>query len=522
MTKRVLFSAWASVPTAVASLLSYEAERRMIEGTVLLKANTAEARRAVSARFNYVNRESGPAGMSTLALFWPHPGLAPVGDPLAVARSLGRRVTREEVVYAWSDSLDIDELEPAEFAWHAFFAAPGALPDGVARAVEIAAALEARGGSVNDDSVSDEWEGDDSVRRGLSAHVELALHAMNEPRTSHDQLAQLAAHAPGNIAWRALGRVRIDGDATTDAGHWRAAARLANGVRSMFNRIEPMLLMDQLYGSSQTFWQVVLEYCADGNLQSVLDEYVFQLRSESAGNPVDDALLESIATRAAEALTLRPSRYQAQDPRRQLAPIPFTARFALRYGGRTDAVDSARQPEIRNAFNSPFWPFVLASTSVGQEGIDFHWWSHSVVHWNLPSNPVDFEQREGRVNRFAGHAVRKNVADAHWEDVLVSEQSNPWAIAFDAAIGAQPELGEFAPWWIYRGRARLERTLVAFPLSRDLAKYERLRTDLTLYRLTLGQPRQEDMVEILRRRGVDGQEVPMLDLRPPKRSPETD
>ena len=65
-------------------------------------------------------------------------------------------------------------------------------------------------------------------------------------------------------------------------------------------------------------------------------------------------------------------------------------------------------------------PFVLASTSVVQEGIDFHWWSHSVIHWNLPSNPVDFEQREGRVNRFAGHAVRKNVAESRRADVLAA------------------------------------------------------------------------------------------------------
>ena len=28
--------------------------------------------------------------------------------------------------------------------------------------------------------------------------------------------------------------------------------------------------------------------------------------------------------------------------------------------------------------------------------------------WNLLSNPVDFEQREGRVHRFMGHAERKN------------------------------------------------------------------------------------------------------------------
>ncbi len=51
----------------------------------------------------------------------------------------------------------------------------------------------------------------------------------------------------------------------------------------------------------------------------------------------------------------------------------------------------------------------LATTSVGQEGLDFHLYSHAILHWNLPSNPVDLEQREGRVHRFKGHAVRKNL-----------------------------------------------------------------------------------------------------------------
>lgn len=65
---------------------------------------------------------------------------------------------------------------------------------------------------------------------------------------------------------------------------------------------------------------------------------------------------------------------------------------------------------MRNAFNSPFRPFVLATTSVGQEGLDFHLYSRKVVHWNLPSNPIDLEQREGRINRYMCHAIRQNVA----------------------------------------------------------------------------------------------------------------
>jgi hypothetical protein len=228
----------------------------------------------------------------------------------------------------------------------------------------------------------------------------------------------------------------------------------------------------------------------------------------------------ALAVRAVTAIALRPSTYQARDLAADGDHISFSARFALRYGGKTQNEESARQPEIRNAFNSPFWPFVLASTSVGQEGIDFHWWSHAVVHWNVPSNPVDFEQREGRVNRFAGHAVRKNIAAAHSADVMASADLNPWRAAFNAAIESREDLGEFSPFWVYPGDAKIERQLVSFPLSRDLAKIDRMKEALTLYRFTLGQPRQEDMLEILKRRGVDGAALPMLDLSPPKSSAE--
>ena len=86
-----------------------------------------------------------------------------------------------------------------------------------------------------------------------------------------------------------------------------------------------------------------------------------------------------------------------------------------------------REGQVRAAFNSPFWPFVLASTSVGQEGLDFHLYSHAVVHWNLPANPVDLEQREGRVHRYKGHAVRTNVAAAYGARPEVVAADDPWA-----------------------------------------------------------------------------------------------
>ena len=63
----------------------------------------------------------------------------------------------------------------------------------------------------------------------------------------------------------------------------------------------------------------------------------------------------------------------------------------------------------------------------------------------------------------------------------------------------------------------MERQIITYPLSRDIEKVERLKDALTLYRLTLGQPRQQDMLEMMQRRGVNPSQVAKLDLSPPMR-----
>lgn len=406
---------------------------------------------------------------------------------------------------------DVDEGARIEEPWEAFFVWPGSWPAGAHRRSDVAAYWLVGGGDTTKN------EGDAESGIAIRQHAKLALDQPASPRW-HQDLALLALYSPGNVAYRALARVCDEIDQDLRTALWHTAARLANGLRALFNRMDVMYLLDQLHGREQPYWRRVIQYCADGNLQSVLDEYCFQLKLERGGSRIDAAALHQIADRAIEALTLRASHYTARAAGEGFEKVPITVRFALRYGSAAKDTESVRAPEVRNAFNSPFWPFVLASTSVGQEGIDFHWWSHAVVHWNLPSNPVDFEQREGRVNRFGGHAVRKNIASAHGRDALAAARDgqHPWQLAFAAAVDHE-ELGEFSPWWIYPGAARVERMVVHFPLSREDAQYERLRDSLTLYRMMLGQPRQEDMMELLRQRGVNESEVAQLDLRPPVR-----
>jgi hypothetical protein len=290
---------------------------------------------------------------------------------------------------------------------------------------------------------------------GLARHIAHALAVATAPRYAVAKdpvevigdLITIGAHGPGNIAWRALGRLLNNDSTVSDFGHWRAAAVIASGLRSTFNRAETMLLLDQL-NPDDVYWRAVLRYCAVGGLQATLDEYLHSLRSSKTDLPLTDDTLYDLAVTARNALSVRPSTLQAFDPSTPETPIKLPGRFALRYGGRgDDQAGSHRQSEVRNAFNSPFWPFVVATTSAGQEGIDFHTWCSAVVHWNTPANPVDFEQREGRVQRFGGHAVRRNVATAHRADALRSNSPDVWKAAYDAARMTSGDLGDFAPYW---------------------------------------------------------------------------
>ena len=174
----------------------------------------------------------------------------------------------------------------------------------------------------------------------------------------------------------------------------------------------------------------------------MLDEYAHIL-NESLGVTQKGAAekAEAIAREMSEALGVRASVNHAtdlsvRDGRLEMETFRLRNHFAVRFG-RGVAEDQAltREGQVRQAFNSPFWPFVLSSTSVGQEGLDFHQYSHAIVHWNLPSNPVDLEQREGRVHRYKGHAVRRNIAKQYGDRAEVAEANDPWEAAFELASG---------------------------------------------------------------------------------------
>lgn len=505
VTKQLIFSSWTATPTAIASLLSYEAERQLAAGSKRLTENTAEARRKLATALTYRVADGRAGAMSTLALFWPHPGLAAVADPLRLARRTPTAAPTGDEAVRWTlTQLGGADDEASSQPVADYFSWPGSLPTTLADrgSHALSRLIQGESASVDDDST-------ESTR--LDLHVDDALQAETDRRPSLE-LAELALNGPGCIAWRALSRLVGDTDTVTEAGLWTAAASLANDLRSLFNRVESNLLLEQLY-PGVVYWRAVLAYCSSGNLQAVLDEFLHHVRSSVGEESLNDESLARLAKDAGSVLSMRPSRYVAFDPSGSSTGISLGARFALRYGSTRGQTEDVRMPEVRAAFNSPFWPFVLTSTSVGQEGIDFHWWCHSVVHWNTPASPVDFEQREGRVNRFGGHAVRRNIALAHRKDVMRSELTDPWEAAYKAARAVEHGLGDFCPYWVYPGPHAVERHLLPFPLSLDGPRAEALKRDLTHYRLALGQPRQEDFLALLNRSGASAGQP--IDLTPP-------
>jgi hypothetical protein len=283
-----------------------------------------------------------------------------------------------------------------------------------------------------------------------------------------------------------------------------------------------------------TFWREVLTYAIDGDLQAVLDEHAHVLvEAEGLQDASDEKIADGLAEAMSRSLGLRASRVtyssievagEGVAATSERLHTAFAARFGDDEGGApaTDAGKPARASQLREAFNSPYWPFVLVSTAVGQEGLDFHPYCHAVVHWNLPTNPVDLEQREGRVHRYKGHAVRKNVATRHGAGAL-AQPGTPWPTAFELAAGdRRPEDSELVPFWIYpvEDGAKVERHVLALPMSRELHRLDALRNALAVYRLAFGQARQEDVIDhLLSRFGVEKAKALAatlrIDLRPP-------
>src|SRR5262249_42459642 len=127
----------------------------------------------------------------------------------------------------------------------------------------------------------------------------------------------------------------------------------------------------------------------------------------------------------------------------------------------------------------------------------FHVYCDRLVHWDLPASPVDLEQREGRINRYGGLAIRKVLGRrlATRVDPLPVAAS-PW---LETTRSLQEQCEGMAPWWGVDG-AVIRPTVFLPPLARQESELDRLLAALSHYRLALGQSDPEHLLRALNRK----------------------
>ncbi len=532
--KYLLFSHWRMVPKAVSALISQAAVARLPEG---------------AARGN--KQPLSFQSLSPLLALWASPGLAEIVDPLSLAGT-GRRLRSSADLHRRA----VERIREYIGAHPELNMRLSRRAKGTSNVVAAMLRVDIHSihGSAVRDAVVEMYKHQksgqvklerfsDKLRQRLAEVIGLLDDRGPIVLTIEDveELAHVAMYSPAIGALRASWSVLADRASTV-----RPALRLGLfGLRSFFHAEAARSIVfahgrraarRQTRGRSN-YARHILAYCRDAHFQAVIDEYAWLVHGTAQCTDADgDKGLFPHLERAMGMWTGRPRLNRVDAHGHLRSGKAVIAQYALAFGdevslGETGGGRGAQRSAVRDAFNSPFWPFVLATTSVGQEGLDFHLYCRDIVHWNLPANPVDLEQREGRINRYNGLFIRQNVAEDYdlaecLQHLEPSRRCVPGSNLWDAvfrAVDARPQgLQRFKhglfPNWIYLSRPKgaeadpqfsrpmIRRHLLFYAMSDDERHYERLKRLLATYRLAFGQPRQQDLLEDILRAN------PALDL----------
>ena len=514
-SKTLVFSSWEMVPRMIAGLLSYEAERKTVGK--LAKANedkeahyfyTGE-KRYPSARMNFSVSNGTPNAMTLFCLMYPSQFLTKCYDPVdCMNRGLSLREIEKEIKGKIADKLAKYEsitFGRADNRW--YYIAP-LLLDGAGYVT---------GWLGSDEALASFDEEEDKTKRqkGFLTHLQNLkemYYATNygkvcnlgkKPDDLLDVLTDMAIASPAITINRTYRNYCKKGQSFPSY----LPSQIAKIFINRMNTAESTATVELACGkkSDDAHWQNMLTYCKHGNIQAMFDEYAHVIVN---GLDADHNLIDNLHYTIASSMDVRTTIYTVDTYNGFKARVngnkekgtAIRSHFAVAFTkGDGKEKDADRKKSVRNSFNSPFRPFVLASTSIGQEGLDFHNYCRRIVHWNLPSNPIDLEQREGRINRFECLAIRQNIAKRYgnihffkdiWKEMFFEAQQ----------IENNGEGSDLIPFWgltEQEDMIKIERIVPMYPFSRDELAYERLIKILSLYRLTLGQARQEELIEYL-------------------------
>jgi hypothetical protein len=500
-SKILVFSAWEMVPKMIASLLSYEAERLAIGK---MGGDYFSKNRYPQGRLTFKVDSGRAASMTLLSLVYPNKTLADIYNPTVFINAgitdikvieKEIRVKVRELLAPFRNMPQIETRLP-DNTW--YYLVP-MLFDGKDRVRQWSEKI-----------TSDE--------KGFNAHKETLLRLLDEPLNLgkepddlEETIVDMVLGSPAVCCLRAYN------------GNIEWATELAKVFRRRFNTPDATAIVELAYSrrkDDDAHWQDVLRYCKDGNFQSMLDEYFHlikegELIDEKRHQQILDALTLHTASPEVESFNEFKARINGDKSNRERK---MRSNYAVAFGqtrGEAEGIVN-RKDSIQGSFNSPMRPFVLATTSIGQEGLDFHLYCRKIMHWNLPGNPVELEQREGRINRFKCLAIRENIAQKYGD---IQFKDDVWEEMFEAAEAEKGECqSELIPFWCFgkEQKVKIERLLPFYPMSRDENNYAHLIKILNYYRLTLGQPRQEELLEYVFSEVKDAEKLKKLfiDLSP--------
>ena len=485
-SKLLVFSRFRAAPQAMSALLSYDLEAHLMHGP------GKRYRRALARRLLSATAERP----GVFASFFPAPWLVRETEPLLAARRTAKSamaaVRRQIRRYLKEVGIEIGARGGSpRSVWKLLAGIERTLGSwkSVHRACQDLHARTSKG------------DGQDA---GFAALLDVWAAIGEITSITVDELDALARHAvaaPGVALGRALRR------------HWNEAVAEENfpavleaswlGLRSYLDNP----LFEAAFGAGGNYRAALHRAVRHGNLESVLDEHLWISQRLGGGTGAE------LANTLRDALKLHVGRVEFHGAQKRPeirlrchAAMPFIeARAgALREADELGEEKPLRTDELKKAFNTPFWPHVLSTTSVGQEGLDFHTWCSTLVHWDLCSSPVDLEQREGRIQRFGGLAIRRAIAATLSGEVWPErrEWQSPWECLANLADKRLQDDSGLKPWWLLPG-AEIRRYVFDLAGSEQANRFSDLKQQRMLYRLVMGQPNQEDLVEHLKRIALD-------------------
>jgi len=529
-SKTIVFSSWLMVPRMISTITSYEAERLTIGNKKAIAEK--EKRRYFQVKkkdkriprpqlvFSVDKSSGAPNNMSNFCLLFPSLTLADLYDPRynlfdnksikEIKKELKQRIIK---LFKEHNLKQYQKRTGRSDDW--YWAAPVLLDKVIESASKETSAFFNRFYFQYYQSIDPEANYSDSEeRKGKDFHKDVLskcffnpedLELGSIPSDLFDVLTDIALGSPAISALRVLKTY-----SESDSDNQTYAFKIATSFISLFNKPESISVV-RIFNQNGPYWRNVLRYSISGNIQSMIDEFFYLL-----WDCENYKSIYSLVEHFCDVMNIRSVPIKIDDlnsflNRNDLENLKRDRSMRLHYGldyGSQKVKSSSgsdRMVNIRQTFNSPFRPFILSTTSIGQEGLDFHYYCKKIVHWNLPSNAIDIEQREGRINRYKGLVIRQNIKEKYLsnlsQSILNSIDLKLWEELFSvAALGEkQYEDCELVPFWHISGKTnhKIERIVPLLPYSKDWPKYHNLLKVLALYRLTFGQPRQEELVEAM-------------------------